>query len=107
MADGLTRVTVAPQRSRGGRTIDGVAGHEPGRPFRFAADRTAVIVEWVTKKVPRDFGLLRGRRRCEAVALLMACTHLVEVTHPTMDSDNVRRRVRTLRVRGKDGRWKD
>ena len=48
-----------------------MAGHKPGRPFRFAADWVDVVVEWVTKQAPRDFGFLRSRWCCEAVALLM------------------------------------
>ena len=48
-----------------------MAGHKPGRPFRFDADWVAVVVEWVTTKMPRDFGFLRSRWCCEAVAILM------------------------------------
>src|SRR4051812_35068587 len=29
--------------------VEGLAGHKPGRPFRFAAAWVAVVVEWVTK----------------------------------------------------------
>jgi putative transposase len=60
--------------------IEGLAGHKPGRPFRFAAGWVAIVVEWVTKKRPRDFGFLRSRWCCEAVALLMLREHDVEVS---------------------------
>src|SRR3954465_4182284 len=83
LADGHTWATVATLLFCSSRTIDrwvkrfhaegvqGVAGHKPGRPFRFAVDWVAVVVGWVTTKAPRDFGFLRSRWCCEAVALLM------------------------------------
>ena len=43
-----------------------MAGHKPGRPFRFDPDWVAVVVDWVTTKLPRDFGFLRSRWCCEA-----------------------------------------
>jgi putative transposase len=64
--------------------IDGLAGHKPGRPFHFAASWVATVVEWVTTKVPRDFGFLRSRWCCEAVALLMLREHGVEVSRETI-----------------------
>ena len=51
--------------------VEAVAGHKPGRPFRFGPGWLAVVVDWVTTKVPRDFGFLRSRWCCEVVALLM------------------------------------
>ena len=63
--DGHTWATVAALLFCSSRTIDrwvkrfhaegveGLAGHKPGRPFRFAADWVAVVVEWVTKHRPR------------------------------------------------------
>ena len=51
--------------------VEGLAGHKPGRPFRFAAAWVAVVVAWVTTEAPRDFGFLRSRWCCEAVALVM------------------------------------
>jgi putative transposase len=96
LADGHTWATVATLLFCSSRTIDrwvkrfhaegvqGVAGHKPGRPFRFAADLVAVVVGWVTTKVPRDFGFLRSRWCCEAVALLMLEVHQVEVSRETV-----------------------
>jgi transposase len=50
--------------------MEGLGGHKPGRPFRLvAADRVAVVVEWVTEKAPRDFGFLRSRWSCGTLAL--------------------------------------
>src|SRR5918992_3152187 len=66
--DGLPWATVASLLFCSSRTIDrwvkrfhaegmeGLGGHKPGRPFRFTADWVAVVVEWVTEAVPRDFG---------------------------------------------------
>src|SRR5438270_13565914 len=94
--DGHSWATVATLLSCSSRTIDrwvkrfhaegveGVAGHKPGRPFRFAADWVEVVVEWVTAHPPRDFGFLRSRRCCEAVALLMLRVHHVEVSRETV-----------------------
>jgi putative transposase len=94
--DGHSWVTVAALLSCSSRTIDrwvkrfhaegveGVAGHTPGRPFRFTTEWVAVAVAWVTKHAPRDFGSLRGRWCCEAVVLLMLQVHHVEVSRETV-----------------------
>src|SRR5947209_2315231 len=94
--DGHSWVTVAALLFCSSRTIDrwvkrfaaegveGLGGHKPGRPFRFDAGWVAVAVEWVTKKTPRDFGFLRSRWCCEAVALLMLTLHDVEVGRETV-----------------------
>lgn len=94
--DGHTWATVATVLFRSSRTIDrwvkrfraegveGVAGHKPGRPFRLAADWVKVVVEWVTTRTPGDFGFLRSRWCCEAVAILMLELHHVEVGRETV-----------------------
>src|SRR3954449_3821326 len=96
LADGHTWATVATLLFCSSRTIDrwvkrfhaegvqGVAGHKPGRPVRLAAGWIAVAVEWVTTKTPRDFGFLRSRWCCEAVAVLMLELHRVEVNRETV-----------------------
>jgi putative transposase len=96
LADGHTWATVATLLFCSSRTIDrwvkrfheegieGLAGHKPGRPFRFAASWIATVIAWVTKKTPRDFGFLRSRWCCEAVALLMLREHQVEVSRETI-----------------------
>ncbi len=94
--DGHTWVTVATLLFCSSRTIarwvkrfqaegvEGVAGHKPGRPFRLAADWVKVVVAWVTTKSPGDFGFLRSRWCCEAVAILMLELHHVEVGRETV-----------------------
>jgi transposase len=94
--DGLPWATVASLLFCSSRTIDrwvkrfaaegteGLGGHKPGRPFRFAASWVAVVVGWVTEKAPRDFGFLRSRWCCEAVVLLMLQVHHVEVSRETV-----------------------
>jgi putative transposase len=94
--DGHTWATVSTLLFCSSRTIDrwvkrfhaegaeGLAGHKSGRPFRFASDWVAVVVEWVTKKTPRDFGFLRSRWCCETVALLMLTLNDVEVGRETV-----------------------
>jgi transposase len=64
--------------------VEGVTGHKPGRPFRFDASWAKVAVEWVTKHKPRDFGFLRSRWCCEAVALMMPSVRHVEVSRETV-----------------------
>jgi transposase len=96
LADGHTWATVGSLLFCSSRTIDrwvkrfhaegieAVAGHKPGRPFRLDASWVAVAVEWVTKRTPRDFGFLRSRWCCEAVAILMLELHQVEVHRETV-----------------------
>jgi putative transposase len=68
----------------GAEGMEGLGGHKPGRPFRFAADWIEVVVEWVTEKVPRDFGFLRSRWSCGALALLIRQAHGVAVGRETV-----------------------
>src|SRR3954453_20112969 len=68
--DGYTWATVATLLFCSSRTIDrwgkrflaegveGLSGHKPGRPFRFAAEWVAPVVGWVTSRQPRDIGFL-------------------------------------------------
>ena len=96
LADGHTWATIAMMLFCSSRTIDrwvkrfhaegieGLAGHKPGRPFRLAPDWVKVVVEWVTTMAPRDFGFLRSRWCCEAVAILMLELHHVEVGRETV-----------------------
>ena len=87
LADGHTWATVCTLLFWNSRTIDrwvqrfhqegveGLVGHKPGRPFRFAVGGIATVVEWVTQKAPHEFGFLRSRWCCEAVAVLMLELH--------------------------------
>jgi putative transposase len=94
--DGHTWATVATLLFCSSRTIDrwvkrfhaegveGLSGHKPGRPFRFAAEWVAVVVDWVKSQKPRDFGFLRSRWCCEVVVLLMLREFDLEVSRETV-----------------------
>src|SRR3954469_128874 len=91
LSDGHTWATVATLLFCSSRTIDrwvkrfhaegveAVAGHRPGRRPRLDSSWLKLAVEWVTQKAPRDFGSLRSRWCCEAIAVLMSKLHRVEV----------------------------
>ncbi len=64
--------------------VEAVAGHKPGRPFRFDTGWLALAVTWITTKVPRDFGYLRSRWCCELVAFLMLRDHDLQVSRETV-----------------------
>ena len=94
--DGHSWAAVAALLFCSSRTIDrwvkrfhaegaaGLAGHKPGRPFRFAAEWIAVVVGWVTTRAPRAYGFLPSRRSCEALALVMLRDHEVAVSRETV-----------------------
>lgn len=94
--DGYSWATVATLLFCSSRTIDrwvkrfhaegveGLSGHKPGRPFRFAAEWVAVVVDWVKSQKPRDFGFLRSRWCCEIVVLLMLREFDLEVSRETV-----------------------
>jgi putative transposase len=94
--DGHSWATVATLLFCSSRTIDrwvkrfhaegveGLSGHKPGRPFRFAAEWVAVVVDWVKSQKPRDFGFLRSRWCCEIVVLLMLREFDLEVSRETV-----------------------
>jgi putative transposase len=96
LADGHTWETVAAVLFCSSRTIDrwvkrfheegveAVAGHKPGRPFRFDPACLAVVVYWVTTKLPKDFGFLRSRWTCGALALLLWSRHRLDVSPETV-----------------------
>jgi len=41
--------------------VAGLAGRKRGRPFRLDIGWVAVLIDWVTTKVPSDFVFLRSR----------------------------------------------
>ena len=96
LGDGQTWLTVASLLYCSSRTIDrwvkrfhaegveALAGHKPGRRPRIDASGVKLAVEWVTQKTPRDFGFLRSRWCCEAVAALMRKLHGIEVGRETV-----------------------
>jgi len=68
---------------------DGVAGLRPnprGRHAALGAELIGLIVTWVTRYTPRDFGFLRSRWCCGVVVLL-----LVETTQVKVRPETVRR----------------
>ncbi len=98
LADGHTWQTVGAILFCSSRTIDrwvkrfheegveAVAGHKLGRPFRLDPDCRAVVLHWVTTKLPKDFGFLRSRWTCATLALLLWGRHRLDIS-----PENVRR----------------
>ena len=64
--------------------VEGVAGHKPGRRFRFDPACMAVALYWVINKLPTDFGFLRSRWTCGALALLLWSRHQLDVSPETV-----------------------
>jgi putative transposase len=64
--------------------VEGVAGHQPGRRFRLDPACLAVVIYWVTQKLPTDFGFLRSRWTCATLALLLWSRHDREVSPETV-----------------------
>jgi putative transposase len=64
--------------------IPGLTGRKRGRPFRVGLGWVAVLVYWVTTKVPSDFGFLRSRWSCVLLALLLRERHGVGVSRETV-----------------------
>jgi putative transposase len=71
------------QRFARGR-VEALFGHTPGRPTGRTAGLILVLVHWVTRKVPADFGLLRSRWCCATLVLLLARIHHVHVSRETV-----------------------
>jgi putative transposase len=96
LADGHTWQTVGAILFCSSRTIDrwvkrfheegveAVAGHKLGRPFRLDPDCRAVVLHWVTTKLPKDFGFLRSRWTCATLALLLWGRHRLDVSPETV-----------------------
>jgi transposase len=96
LADGYTWEQVGAALYCSSRTIDrwvkrfheegleAVAGHQPGRRFRFDLGGLAVVIDWVTTKLPRDFGFLRSRWSCGALALPLWSRHGIDVSPETL-----------------------
>jgi transposase len=96
LADGYTWEQVGAALYCSSRTIDrwvkrfheegleAVAGHQPGRRFRFDIGCLAVVTYWVTTKLPTDFGFLRSRWTCGALALLLGSRHRLDVSPETV-----------------------
>jgi transposase len=66
--------------------VDALSEERRGRRSSFAAWIAGMVVSWVTTKVPRDFGFLRSRWTCEALAVLT-----LEITAVPVSRETVRR----------------
>jgi transposase len=64
--------------------VEGLTGRKRGRPFRFGAAWLAVVVTWVIRQTPRDFGFLRSRWACATVALLLREKYDLTVSRETV-----------------------
>src|SRR5215467_13698596 len=62
----------------------GLTGRKRGRPFLLDIGWVALLVYWVTTKVPADFGFLRSRWSCVLLALLLHDRHGVGVSRETV-----------------------
>ena len=96
LADGHTWEQVGAWLFCSSRTLDrwvkrfhqegteAIAGHKLGRPFRLDPACLAVVIYWVINKLPSDFGFLRSRWTCGALALLLWSRHGLEVSPETV-----------------------
>jgi transposase len=96
LADGYTWEEVGAALYCSSRTIDrwvkrfhaegleAVAGHQPGRRFRFDIGCRAVVIYWVTTQLPTAFGFLRSRWSCGALALLLWSRYGIDVSPETV-----------------------
>ena len=92
VADGRTWEEVGATLYCSSRTIDrwvkrfhregleAIAGHKLGRPFRLDPVCLAVVIHWVTTKLPSDFGFLRSRWTNRALALLLWSRHRLDLS---------------------------
>lgn len=64
--------------------VEGLTGRKRGRPFRFGIGWAALVIAWVTRLTPRDFGFLRSRWTCATVVLLLRERHDLVVSRETV-----------------------
>lgn len=64
--------------------VPGLLGLPRGPAPRWPARWRAVVVDWVLSKCPRDFGFLRSRWCCAALALVLERLHQVRVSCETV-----------------------
>jgi transposase len=96
LADGHAWDTIEAMLFCSSRTVDrwqkrfqaegiaGLTGRKRGRPFGLGIECVAVLIYWVTTKVPADFGFLRSRWSCAVLALLLRQRHEVTVSRETV-----------------------
>lgn len=80
------------QRFERGR-VEAVCGSSRGRPAVLGVWWVAVVLGWVLKKTPRDFGFLRSRWSCATLVLL-----LWEEQRITVSAETIRRRLHGERI---------
>jgi len=66
------------------KRIDAILGEPRGRPAVLLVWWMTLVVRWVTKKTPRDFGFLRSRWSCATVVLLLWEEQQVRVSAETV-----------------------
>ncbi|MFQ5705627.1 MAG: IS630 family transposase [Gemmatimonadales bacterium] len=64
--------------------IAALAGERRGRRSRFGLWLIPIVVSWVTRRSPRDFGFLRSRWCCGVVVVLMVELYQVKVSPETV-----------------------
>jgi putative transposase len=96
LADGFTWITIAAVLYCSSRTIarwqrcfhdgrvDALLGKTPGRRAKHTACILAALVDWVTSKVPSDFGFFRSRWCCATLVLLLGRVHHLHVSRETV-----------------------
>src|SRR5262245_47571295 len=67
---------------RGG--VPALLGQPRGARSPWGSCWVAVLVGWVTQKLPTDFGFLRSRWCCEALVILLLEVHGVDVSRETV-----------------------
>src|SRR5262245_7859958 len=77
--------TIARWKKRFDRgRVPALLGKPRGARSPWGTRWVAVLVRWVTKKLPTDFGFLRSRWCCETLVLLLWQVHSVEVSRETV-----------------------
>ncbi len=64
--------------------IEALVSENRGRRSGGGGGIIALVISWVTEKTPRDFGFLRSRWCCEALAILVLQTCHLEVSRETV-----------------------
>jgi transposase len=64
--------------------LEALGGRAVGRRAVFSGHWADVAVRWVTERSPRDFGFLRSRWTCAAVAWLLLSTYELAVSRETV-----------------------
>lgn len=96
LADGWTWALITAALYCSPRTIDrwqkrfqqdripALFGGPRGAPHRFGTRWVTVLVDWVTRCSPRDFGFLRSRWCCAVLVLLLGRVHHLAVSRETV-----------------------